>query len=241
MLKFSPDDIKSLGFAATCCVAVALLLGGTASTLRPLQLANKELDRQKNVLMAIVGEEAVSAMSKEEINSFFADKIDELLFDDEGKVVEGKGRADFEKEDKYIVDDIERAPYPLYVYKEGEKVKAYVYKQYGMGLWSVVNSYIALETDLATIRGVTFFDHEETPGLGGEVSKQWFMDRFKSKKLFKDGEQVEFVVTKAGKYSGKDTEVEGISGSTITSQGVGKFVNSTFATYNNYFETIRGK
>lgn len=236
---FNSDDLKSIRFAAIVCVIVSLLLATAASSLRPLQKFNKELDRKKNVLQAVLGKEKVEKMSADEVVDFFESNLEEILIDEKGELITDKTRADYAVEDKKLLDDRKRYPVPLYIYKEDGKVTSYIYQQYGMGLWSVIYSYVALNKDMATIRGITFFGHKETPGLGGEVSKEKFTSQFIDKKLYADGKPTEFVVTKAGKYKGGDSEVDGVSGSTLTGNGIQEYINETFATYNVYFEKER--
>src|SRR5690606_9435029 len=112
------------------------------------------------------------------------------------------------------------------------QVRAYAFPAEGKGLWSTVHSFVGLEHDLATVRGITFFDHGETPGLGGEVSMPWFQRNFRGKILWKDHQPVNLVVTKGKAEPGNSHAVDGMSGATITGNGVQKLVNKTFRAYN---------
>ena len=134
-------------------------------------------------------------------------------------------------------------PLPLYVWKEGGEVKKYAFPISGKGLWSTIKGYMALEHDLATIAGVTFYEHGETPGLGAEVENDWFQNNFKGKKLLVDGKRVPFEVVK-GKVKdrypqGSDHAVDGISGATLTGNGVMKFLNAGMDRYEPYFTGLR--
>ncbi|MDX1315152.1 MAG: FMN-binding protein, partial [Eudoraea sp.] len=100
----------------------------------------------------------------------------------------------------------------------------------GKGLWSTLYGYFALEPDAKTVRGITFYQHGETPGLGAEIEKDWFQSKFAGKKLFESGQPTEFRVTKPGSASG-DYAVDGISGATLTAKGVESLLRHDAALY----------
>ena len=112
----------------------------------------------------------------------------------------------------------------------------------GKGLWSTLYGYIALEKDFNTVKGITFYQHGETPGLGGEVDKLWFQKNFIGKKIYDVNDKFVSVEVVKGKvsdiYSGNKVNhaVDGISGATITSRGVSNFIKSDLGRYLNYFK-----
>ena len=99
---------------------------------------------------------------------------------------------------------------------------------------------MALDGDLSTISGIVFYEHQETPGLGGEVEKPFFQDRFKGKKWITDGVVQTFRITKPG-GANDDHSVDGITAATMTCIGVESFLNADYAVYNKYFETLRAQ
>ena len=92
--------------------------------------------------------------------------------------------------------------------------------------------FIAIGEDGNTVKGITFYKHGETPGLGGEVEKEWFQENFVGKKIYNLDKKLVSVKVVKGKASdvliGNDLEhgVDGISGATVTSNGVTKFLRS---------------
>jgi Na+-transporting NADH:ubiquinone oxidoreductase subunit C len=88
-----------------------------------------------------------------------------------------------------------------------------------MGLWGVIKGVLALQPDLRTIRAISFYQQEETPGLGGEIASDWFRRQFENKQLASADGQAGFRVLKPGGRAGP-AEVDGISGATMTSQRV---------------------
>jgi Na+-transporting NADH:ubiquinone oxidoreductase subunit C len=107
----------------------------------------------------------------------------------------------------------------VYIMKDedGKSVSKYVFPVRGKGLWSMMKGFLAVEPDFQTIAGLTFYDQAETPGLGGEVMNPGWKAKWKEKKIYK-GDEVAIEVVK-GTGSG-DYEVDGLSGATITSNGV---------------------
>ena len=159
-------------------------------------MLNAENDRKINVLRAFgVGDEK-NKPSAEEISQYFSNNIREVFINEDGSVSD-MDRAAFELMEKENPDDV---PLPLYIWSEEGKDVMYGFPMKGMGLWSTVHSYIALKEDLSTIKGVTFYGHQETPGLGGECSKPWFMNQFANKIVYINGQPVAFEVVK-GKVS----------------------------------------
>jgi Na+-transporting NADH:ubiquinone oxidoreductase subunit C len=218
-------------FATVVCLICSLLLSATASSLKQKQDFNVELDRKMNVLKAFGVDirPGGKALPAADVATYFEKNISEIILDGaSGQPVEGLTSA------KVSPKEIaERTKLPLYVWKDEGAVMKYAFPVSGKGLWSTIYGYLALEKDLATIRGVTFYRHGETPGLGGECEK-----------IFGGGDRVPFEVVK-GKVSdkypqGNDHAVDGISGATITGNGIMKFVNRDLDSYEKYFKLQRG-
>jgi len=124
-------------------------------------------------------------------------------------------------------------------------VTAYILPISGKGLWSTVYGYLALEQDGITIKGITFYKHGETPGLGGEIDKDWFKDSFKGKKIASpSGELVSVTIVKGKVIDRVPSEeayhcVDGISGATLTGNGINQFLKADLLKYEPYLKQIR--
>ena len=102
-------------------------------------------------------------------------------------------------------------------------------------MWSSLFGYFAIDADnFSTVQGITFYAHGETPGLGAEISKEWFQSNFIGKEVYDEGELLSIRVTKPGLANGL-YEVDGISGATITSNGVTTLLKRDLGRYKNYF------
>jgi len=219
------DDLNTIKFAAITCLICSMALAGVQGVLDSKQKDNKRIDEQINVLKAL------SPDFDPDGKELSADDRD--LYFVQGKVPKVWIPRYFEnfvtKSEVMLPDEVKSL---LYVLKKDGQVRAYAFPAEGKGLWSTVHSFVGLEPDLATVRGVTFFDHAETPGLGGEVSMPWFQRNFRGKILWKDDKPVNLVVTKGKAEPGNPHAVDGMSGATITGNGVQKLVNKTFRAYN---------
>ena len=135
--------------------------------------------------------------------------------------------------------------FPIYIHKTNDNINGYVIPISGKGLWSTLYGYFAIEPDCETAKGITFYKHGETPGLGGEVEKKWFQDNFKGKK-FIDGNNtlvgiqvVKGSVDKSSKEAYR--QVDGISGATITGDGVSDMIKERIQHYVPFFNSLKLK
>ncbi len=239
------DQLKIIGFAAAVCLVCSILLAFAATALSPLQARNKANDIKTKVL-AVFGEKVLDEKGKlcvslDELDAVFEERITGIVLDADGNLLEGKEVSELTARE---ISDIDKetglkAFYPVYVYENSETgTKLYAIHVSGKGLWSTIKAYMALETDLSTISGIVFYEHQETPGLGGEVEKPYFQDSFNGKKWLENGVVQEFIITKPG-MADNDHSVDGITAATMTCNGVEAFLNNDFKVYNKYFEKIR--
>ncbi|MCB1069937.1 MAG: NADH:ubiquinone reductase (Na(+)-transporting) subunit C [Verrucomicrobia bacterium] len=238
------DDLYAIGFAALVCVVCSLVLSATAQLLKERQDMEVELDRKLNVLKAFgvpVVDEAGKKLSKEKVDTYFETNISEVFLDKEtGDLLTDFTSADLPPAELRARTIEDKEHLPLYVWRDDGQIQKYAFPISGMGLWSIVYGYMALDRDLSTIIGVTFYKHGETPGLGGEVSTEWFQSQFHDKVIYKDGELQPIQVVKGEAPAGSDHQVDGISGATMTGNGLNQFMNRDLQYYNRYFSKVRG-
>lgn len=225
-------------FAFVICVTCSLALSAVSEGLKEKKAMNVALDIKKNILKAVDLKTAVSAKAKaREVLDVYAQKIEEKVVDPQGDVVEGKVPEDIKEGD---------ALYPLYIYKEDGQAIAYCFPISGKGLWSTLYGYLAVESDAITVRGLTFYKHGETPGLGAEIEKDWFQKNYKGKKIWDIKknmlEPVKVVKGKVADAVSKeeaDFYVDGISGATMTTKGVTALTDKWVRVYAPFLKHIR--
>lgn len=128
----------------------------------------------------------------------------------------------------------------VYIHMQNNQPDAYVIPIQGFGLWDIVKGYLALETDLNTVKGVTFYEHKETPGLGAQVTEQWFQNNWKGKKILDESGALVSITVAKGDTAQGEHQVDGISGSTLTGNGVNSFLMNDLKRYEPFFKTLRG-
>ena len=205
------EDTRTITFAAIICVTCSLLLSGTAAGLKSLQQANEAFDVKRNIVKAFGID--ISEMDRPKIEATFEQHVAE----------EKAGELE------------------LFTWTDegAEKASKYAFPISGKGLWSLLEGYLSLDADLETIAGVSFYKHGETPGLGAEIEKAWFLSQFTVKKLYAQGKAVAFKLVKPGMPT-NESAVEGISGATITGKGVEALIRKDAAAYAEYFKSIKG-
>lgn len=234
-------------FSVILTVACGLLLSGSSQLLGPIQQKAIELDTKKQILGAVMSADEIGAMSPEEITAYYENHIASTVVNIDGEeVTEVEGTA-VTAETVDIGSNYKRAPeerlYPVFIYHEEgnpENVSAYILPLYGAGLWNAIWGYMALQSDLNTIEGVTFSHAGETPGLGARIVEEGVQQRYKGKEIWGDGGQLESVIMMKGEgrdYSNDPHKVDGLSGATITAVGV----NNMLKNYLGYYEAFLNK
>ena len=206
-------------YAAIMVVIVAFLLAFVSSSLKDIQNANVKNDTKKQILSAINVTDVKDADAE-----FAKYEVKDMLVQADGTLAayEGEFNTSFKGE---IAEN------RLHVFEcKVDGATKYILPIYGAGLWGPIWGYVALNDDKDTVFGVYFNHAGETPGLGAEITTPKFQAPFVGKKVLENGE-VGLSVVKAGKVAKPDYEVDGISGGTITSQGVDAMLKDCLKLY----------
>jgi len=224
-------------FAIVMVTIIAGLLSYTATTLKPLQQKNIRAEKMQNILSAIGVD-----VSRESADAGFDKYIKQQLALKKDGTVDENSKAFELSLKKEIKKDSINQRLPLYI-AEKEGKTFYVIPLYGAGLWDAIWGYIALDSDKNTIVGANFDHKGETPGLGAEITTDWFEEQFVGKTLLEDLEAGfaidNFISVKAVKGGAKAEDlhgVDGISGGTITSDGISDMLQERLARYLPYFK-----
>lgn len=225
-----------IGFSAIVCVVCAFFVAGSAVSLKDLQVRNALVDKQKNVLSVAGLMAEGDDLSPFEVQELFEKSIRPKVIDLEtGEInttVDGKSfdqrkasrDPDMSQRAPENPAKVLRIPNQGLVYEvvQNGQVEAVIVPIEGMGLWSIMYGYIALDPDIETIRGITYYEQGETAGLGGEVQNPRWKARWPGRRAFDERGNVKIKVKKgaAGPPAEDPYQVDGLSGATITSRGV---------------------
>ena len=209
-------------YAAIMVVIVAFLLAFVSSSLKDMQNANVKNDTKKQILSAINVTEVTDADTE-----FAKYEVKDMLAQADGTLAPYEGAFNTSYKG-------EIAENRLHVFEcKVDGATKYIIPIYGAGLWGPIWGYVALNDDKDTVFGVYFNHAGETPGLGAEITTTKFQAPFVGKKVLENGE-IGLSVVKNGKVSKPDYEVDGISGGTITSQGVDAMIKDCLKLYNPF-------
>ncbi len=232
------SNAQTFRFALIITLVCSILLAAAATLLKPRQEENIQLDIKKNILKSVGLIDPEKDYSREEILNMYEQNIQALVINSNGDIVEGKTPESIDPK-------VDKDLYPIYENKKEGRILAYIIPISGKGLWSTIYGYLAVEPDGKTVKGITFYQHGETPGLGGEISTNWFQNNFKGKSFVdKNGNMVSITIVK-GKVKDKIAAdqryhyVDGISGATLTGRGVTKFLKKNLTTYDAFFKKLR--
>ena len=229
-------------FATTVCVVCAALVSVSAVSLQPRQKANARLYMEKNVLVAAGLVKPGQSVSVPEVERIFERDIKARLVDlDSGELV-AEDRGDARRYDQRAARNdpaasraappntagIRRLPRQGIVYfiMKDEQVDQLVIAIEGLGMWGTIYGFLSLAPDANTVRGVTYYEHRETPGLGGEIANPGWLALWQGRKSYDDkGEPaIKVVKGQAGPPQADPLHVDGLSGATVTSNAVTQLV-----------------
>jgi Na+-transporting NADH:ubiquinone oxidoreductase subunit C len=229
---------KTLFIAVLMCLICSVLVSTAAVSLKSYQQINQKNDIRQNIL-------AVSGLSydKSNVNELFSRFEIKLVDLDSGtysetdldpasydqKKAAGDSSMGIKLSSEQDIASIGRRAKlaPVYLLKENGQLKQVVLPVHGYGLWSTLYGFISLDADFNTIKGLRFYSHAETPGLGGEVDNPKWRALWDGKKVFNNSGEVGIHVIRghvSPNTQDAEYKVDGLSGATLTSKGVTNLV-----------------
>lgn len=228
---------KILLVALSLCLVCSVIVSTAAVLLKPAQEANKSLDKKRNILQAagmlepdVSIEEQFASVDTRVVDlrtGKFADDVDPERYD-QRKAAKDPAQSLKLDSDQDVAKISRRENYAVIYLVEGEggELDKIILPVHGYGLWSTLYGFVALEADANTVAGLGFYEHGETPGLGGEVDNPRWKALWPGKQVYKEGTVkiglVKGSVDPAG--ANADWEIDGLSGATLTARGVTNLV-----------------
>ena len=228
---------KVLTVAVTLCLVCSVFVAGSAVLLRDAQQANKAKDMKRNILAAAgllePGVSVEDQFKTIEVRAVdfstgkFTDAVNPDTYD-QRKASKDPALSDKIPGDQDIAKIIRQVKYGLvYIVNGDDGLDKIILPIKGYGLWSTLHGFLALKSDLNTVVGIGFYEHAETPGLGGEVDNPLWKAKWPGKKVYEDGE-VKLSIIKGNADPSNPAavyQVDGLSGASLTSRGVHNLIH----------------
>ena len=227
------SNLYTVLYASVVVVIVAFLLASFSLMLKAPSEANERIDKMKQVLASL----NLRNLDKAAVEDTYAKVVvRDMVVDAAGAVVAEKGGFDIEQ--KAFSDDC----LPIYICRIG-KAEKIVLPLVGKGLWGPIWGYLALNDDCRTVYGAYFNHASETAGLGALIKEESFQNEFKTKVITDTAGQVVLTVVKKGnvKAEYKAFECDGISGATLTTNGVSDMLHEYIAKYKPFLDNYLKK
>ncbi len=221
--------IVAVGLSLVCSVIVS----SAAIVLKPIQEKNEEAFRQQ-IILDVAGLSEPGA----DIETLFGAIEPRMVDLETGEYTDAADPASFDAlvaagdpelgvaipNDLDIASIGRRAKYaPVYIVKDGDAIDQVILPVYGKGLWSTLLGYLSIAPDGNTIRGLRFYAHAETPGLGDQIDKEPWRAQWVGKLVYSDGDEPQIRVIKGtvpADAQGVEHMIDGLSGATLTANGV---------------------
>jgi Na+-transporting NADH:ubiquinone oxidoreductase subunit C len=225
-----------IGFAAAVCLVCSVLVTSSAVSLKDRQMENKRLDRQKKILVLAGLMEKGEDIDSAEIDKRFGDNIKAYVIDmetgdydasadaanfDQRKAAKEPATSETAPDNKSGIQRVPNQALIYHVLENGEPVTLILPVE-GKGLWSTMYGFLALATDTTTVKGITFYEHGETPGLGGEIENPSWTAKWPGRQAYDESWNPVLKVIKgaAGPVETDPTRIDGLAGATLTARGV---------------------
>ena len=208
-----------------------MVVSTAAVVLKPAQEANRSLDRRRNILEAAgmlrpgVSVDQQFSVIEERFVDLRSGRFTDAVsagYDQRAAAREpGASRAVPGPEDRAKIG--RRAHIAqIYLVRGAGAYEKIILPVHGYGLWSTLYGFLALEADANTVAGLGFYEHKETPGLGGEVDNPRWKALWPGKQVYRDGAVALRLLKGAVDPASAQAawQVDGLSGATLTSRGV---------------------
>ena len=229
MKNFSNTYIFTFSFVMV--VVVALLLSTAAMKLKPFQDKNIEVEKKQNILASL----QIKSTPENAVDLYARYITESYVLNNKGEKKEGIDAFSVEMKNEISKPADERS-LPVFVGTLDDSTRAYVVPLRGKGLWGPIWGYMSFQPDMNTVYGAVFDHQGETPGLGAEISTEWFQKPFSGKQIFEDSTRfVSIKVLKGGAPKDNIHAVDAISGGTITSKAREAMLDSCLVQYRVFF------
>lgn len=251
-----PNDhiVKTLVVAVLLCLVCSVIVSGAATILKPKQVSNKLLDKKRNIIN-VAGLDLESASVDELFKKIetrvvdlqtgsYTQDVDAATFDQRKASKEAAYRVELSAEqDLAQIGGVSKFA-SVYLVKDGDALKKIVLPVKGYGLWSTMYGFLALEADATTVSRISFYEHAETPGLGGEIENLKWQATWEGKKIVDAQGKPALKLIKGlvnAESADAPYQIDGLAGATLTSNGVSNLIQFWIGkdAFGPYLEKLR--
>lgn len=222
------SNVYTIVYASVMVIIVAFCLAFISDVLRPIQDDNVANDKRGQILSALNIRDAKDVQAK-----FSEVVLKDIVVNTEGKVISETDGFKVDQKEITAKNDADKK-LPVYICAV-ESDTLYVVPMYGRGLWGGLWGYLALKPDFKTVHGAYMSHEGETAGLGARIVEQWFQEQFQGKVAYADSTYNDVVLGVKKKVDNTASEVDAITGATLTSNGVDAMFKTSLAPYQKYF------
>ena len=218
------SNVYTIVYAAVMVIIVAFLLAFVSSVLKPVSDANVENDTKGQILTALGYDKATINVAQ-----VYAEKVQDNTFENgELKAYDGKFNTTYGQ----LIKD---GTLHVFTATAADGQKAYVIPVTGRGLWGGLWGYIAVDETKTKVLGAYFYHESETAGLGARIGEREFQEQFIGRPIYDEQGNIALTVVKKGTGDSK-TNVDGITGATLTSKGTGAMVTDGLKAYESFLK-----
>lgn len=228
-----------------------VLLSFVSEMLKDRQKANIAFEKKKFILTTVMGQEKIDAMQDNQISETYDKLVKTYVVNFEGKKLDNVATETIDVAKEYKLEPSQRRlpVYEILSETDPNKSEYFVLPIFGFGLWDNIWGYLALQGDLNTIKGVVFDHKGETPGLGARITTPEIQSRYTGKKIFDESGKLISIKMMKGENGGGDKsiqafqdnehQVDGMSGATLTGNGINNMFDSYLNCYQSFFLSKR--
>ncbi|MGV6808029.1 MAG: Na(+)-translocating NADH-quinone reductase subunit C [bacterium] len=228
---------KTLLVAFVLCIVCSVLVSGAAVLLKPAQQKNKALDKMTNILLAAgMYEEGVPVVEQFKLvkprvvdleTGTYTEAVDPTSYDQRKAAKDPALSVDLSADEDVARIGRQEKYAVVYIVENGDGIEKLILPVKGYALWSTLYGFLALDSDFNTVAGLGFYEHAETPGLGGEIDNPNWKAKWVGKQVYNDQNNVAIGVIKGAVDESKpnaEYQIDGLSGATLTSKGVDNLI-----------------
>jgi len=237
---------KALLVVILTAVVCSSLVSAAVVILRPIQLDNQMLVRGRNIVQLTGQLSADQVTDDEQVLELFKSldarlvNLDEARFDDafDPRFYDMRRAVNDPELGTAVPAELDLASLgrrsrfaPVYLVWRGSELDRIILPVRGAGMWSMMYGYIALEADLNSVAGMTFYEQNETPGLGDQITHEHWLEQWRGREIFNDQGKPVFRVSDDTVRPGSDAvryEVDALSGATVTANAVTALIRYWF-------------